>query len=82
MKEQKKSRRSFFLKAIGLSAAAAVTGWLGFSGKKKTETVKMLTQDGRLVEIDKNLLTSAGKKIKEEDIHTWVSNKTSKTKIN
>ena len=80
MKEQKKSRRSFFIKTIGLTAVAAVTGWLGFS-KKKTETVKMLTQDGRLVEIDKNLLQSNGKKINEDEIHTWVSNKTSKTKI-
>jgi hypothetical protein len=81
MKEEKKSRRSFFLKAIGLSAAAAVTAWFGFSSKKKTEKVKMLTQDGRLIEIDKILLQSGGKKISNEEIHSWVSNKTSKTKI-
>jgi hypothetical protein len=42
----------------------------------------MLTQDGRLVEIDKNLVRSSGKKIKDEDIHTWVNNKSAKTKNN
>jgi hypothetical protein len=81
MKEQKKSRRSFILRSIGITAAAAITGWFA-SGRKKNETVKMLTQDGRLVEIDKNFLESPGKKIKEEEIHTWVKNKSTTTKIN
>ena len=73
MKEQQKSRRSFFLKSAGLAAAAAITGWFGFSQKKKNETVKMLTQDGRLVEIDKKLLVSSGKKISDKELQTWVN---------
>ena len=82
MKEQNKTRRSFLLKTIGASAALAIAGWFGFSRKKKTETIKMLTQDGRLVEIDKNLVRPSGKKIKDEEIHTWVNNKSAKTKNN
>jgi len=82
MKEQNKTRRSFLLKTIGASAAVAIAGWFGLSRKKKTETVKMLTQDGRLVEIDKNLVRSSGNKIKDEEIHNWVNNKSAKTKNN
>jgi len=77
MKE--KSRRNFILKSIGVSAAIAVTGWLGFKNKKNNGKVKMLTQDGRLVEVDKDLIHSSGNKIKDEDIHNWVVNKSSKT---
>ena len=82
MKEQTKTRRSFILKTIGVSAVVAITGWFGFNRKKKSETVKMLTQDGRLVEIDKDLIKSSGHKIKDKDIHSWVNNKSSKTKNN
>ena len=73
MKEQQKSRRSFFLKSAGIAAATALTAWFGFSQKnKKEETVKMLTQDGRLVEIDKKLLVSSGKKITDKELQKWV----------
>lgn len=79
MKEQEKSRRSFIFKTIGAGVAIAVTGWLGFKSKKNNGKIKMLTQDGRLVEIDKDLIQSSGNKIKDEDIHNWVINKSSKT---
>lgn len=38
------------------------------------ETVKMLTPDGKLVEVDKRLLESAGKrqKVSNKDILDWV----------
>ena len=36
------------------------------------ETVKMLTQDGRLVEIDKKLLASSGSKVSNEDLQKWI----------
>jgi hypothetical protein len=34
--------------------------------------VKMLTQDGSLVEIDKKLLASSGKKISNEELQQWI----------
>ena len=35
-------------------------------------TVKMLTQDGSLVEIDKKLLASSGKKISNKELQEWI----------
>lgn len=32
----------------------------------------MLTQDGKLVEIDKKLLVSSGKKISDAELKKWV----------
>jgi hypothetical protein len=40
---------------------------------KNTGSVKMLTQDGRLVEIDKNWLASSGKKITDQELQQWIN---------
>jgi hypothetical protein len=52
---------------------------LSFRSKKKKEPqkVKMLTQDGRLVEIDIENIPVKKQKIRNADIHTWVNKKTS-----
>ena len=74
MKEENKisSRKKFVLGGIAMFASLAVFKfWLPKEDKKK-DTVKMLSQDGRLVEIDKALLTSKSKKITDEDLKTWV----------
>lgn len=57
----------------GAAALAAVGSWklFGRSKKKDPETIKMLTQDGRLVEIDKNLL-AAGTKATDKDLQQWI----------
>jgi hypothetical protein len=81
MNEQTKSRRRFVVISAGIAVVATLAGWLGFRARKK-ETVKLLTRDGRLVEIDKSMLRSTGKKIKEEELHTWVENKTAPPKTN
>jgi hypothetical protein len=39
---------------------------------RKNNTVKMLTQDGQLVEVDKNLLGPARKKISNAELQQWV----------
>lgn len=66
----------------GAAALAAITGSRFFLIRKKkndnkgsTATVKMLTQDGRLVEIDKTLLASGSKKISTDELKQWVSKK-------
>ena len=47
---------------------------------KETKTVKMLTQDGRLVEVDvEKLYCGKRKKISDEQLKTWVNK--SKTKL-
>jgi hypothetical protein len=42
---------------------------------KKPKTVKMLTQDGNLVEIDASYLAADRKKISDKELQTWVKNK-------
>lgn len=65
--------RKKFLK-WGAAALASLTAWrfLGGSGKKEKMTVKMLTQDGQLVEIDQRLLASGGKKVTIEELQHWI----------
>jgi hypothetical protein len=45
-----------------------------FAGRKKPEknVVKMLTQNGQLVEVDKNLISAAGKKISNQELQHWI----------
>ncbi|MEO7924746.1 MAG: hypothetical protein ABIR30_13775 [Chitinophagaceae bacterium] len=67
----------------GAALLSAVTFSKYFTSTKKrtvigcgeTTSVKMLSQDGRLVEIDKKLLASTGKKISNEELKKWVTNK-------
>ena len=70
--EQNKSTRKKFL-FWGLGIVSSVTA-LRFFGlqSKKNETVKMLTQDGKLVEIDKKLVPGSSKKITTEQLQGWV----------
>lgn len=75
------SRRKFIDWGIGALAAFSAIG-LFFSQKKKKKTVKMLTQDGHLVEVDEDLIKSTGKKVNNKEIHTWVRNKQKPTTYN
>jgi hypothetical protein len=42
---------------------------------KAPKTVKMLTQDGQLVEVDASLLASNSKKISNKELQNWVKGK-------
>ena len=67
------SRKKFILTGVG---TLAFFGSLKlFFGKKKNKSVKMLTQDGRLVEVDPELIKKLGKKVSNEEIHYWITNK-------
>ena len=79
--KQNSSRRKFIEWGIGALAAFAAIG-LFFSQKKKKKIVKMLTQDGHLVEVDQTLIKSTGKKVNNKEIHTWVKNKQKPTTYN
>jgi hypothetical protein len=73
------SRKKFLAWSVGISSLLAVPTFLKFQGKKKnkTTTVKMLTQDGKLVEINVADIPSKKKKLNPYDIHTWITRKTS-----
>ncbi|MBL7851104.1 MAG: twin-arginine translocation signal domain-containing protein [Cyclobacteriaceae bacterium] len=71
MKDQPTNRRDFLKK--GLLAAAAATGApLAAQASTSGETVKMLTPDGKLVEVDKAVLAKAPKKkVTNREILEW-----------
>jgi len=41
--------------------------------QKEKKTVKMLTQDGRLVELDAQRVKSKGKKISNDELRSWIN---------
>jgi len=45
--------------------------------KKKTEMVKMLTEDGRLVEVDMKYVKGERTQLKADEFHSWVKRKKS-----
>ena len=50
-----------------------------FSGLLKKEKVKMLTADGKLVEVDKDVLDAASKqKVNNKEILQWMNNPSKK----
>jgi hypothetical protein len=66
-------RNKFLLWGIGLTSLFTLPGFFrSAKTKKPIQTAKMLTQDGRLVEVDISGITGRKEKIKNEDIHTWV----------
>ncbi|MFL5808250.1 MAG: hypothetical protein ACJ749_01940 [Flavisolibacter sp.] len=78
MENEKKnvSRKKFLFWGVGITSLFTIPAFLRRSKKtSQPETIKMLTQDGRLVEVDITKLSSKKEKIKAEDIHTWVNKK-------
>jgi hypothetical protein len=40
--------------------------------EKKTGTIKMLTKDGKLVEIDASLLAGNSRKVSDKELQNWI----------
>jgi len=74
------SRRKFVwgLGIFSAFAAVAATTGLPFFTKRsvktgsKPKTVKMLTEDGRLVEIDASLVSAKKKKVTNAELQHWI----------
>ncbi len=70
------SRKRFLRWGLGITSLLTIPAFLRTSGKKKeTKTVKMLTQDGKLVTVDVSALPQKKRKIDPDEIHTWVATK-------
>jgi hypothetical protein len=66
------SRKKFLLWGLGILSSVTAARFIGLP-KKNRQTVKMLTQDGKLVEVDKKLLPSKkSKKISNKELQSWV----------
>jgi len=70
------TRKKILLQAIAFFTALPVVGFLSKKNKTDDETIIMLSEDGKLVKIDKKLLTGRGKKINNEELQQWIKNKT------
>jgi hypothetical protein len=69
------SRKKFLIWGATILSALSVWKFIPIQKKKQEpahETVKMFSQDGKLVEIDKRLLVSTGKKISNEELQKWI----------
>jgi hypothetical protein len=73
--KDKTSRKKFVLWGLGILSSLTALKFMSSSKKKKKETVKMLTQDGRLVEIDKDMIPVSKRKITDPELKAWVKNK-------
>jgi hypothetical protein len=71
------SRKKFVFWSVGvLSVFTAAKYFFRSSPKQNTTTVKMLTRDGKLVEVDvTNLACGKRKKISDTELKNWVKNK-------
>ena len=72
IEESKVARRRLIGWLGVLSLATVVGGAFRNWNTKKPKTVKMLTQDGKLVEVDASLLASMSKKISDKELQNWV----------
>lgn len=71
MKDELNNDRRTWLKWLMGSAVVVTT--LGFFGKsKKPKMIKMLTQDGKLVEIPADKLAGKHRKVTRKELQTWV----------
>lgn len=72
------SRKTFLSWGLGISALLAIPAFLRPAKRKKqAHTVKMLTQDGRLVVIDVANIPEKKERIQPKDIPAWVNKKKS-----
>ncbi|MEO8854591.1 MAG: hypothetical protein ABI359_12490 [Ginsengibacter sp.] len=70
--EKFQSRKKFLLWSAAALSSVSVLKFFKSHKKKKTETVKMLTQDGKLVEVAISALPSKKKKITNKELQNWI----------
>jgi hypothetical protein len=71
--KNKSSRKKFVFWSLAI--LSSITALKLFpSAPKRKQTVKMLTQDGRLVEVEKDRVVASKNKITDEELKSWVKN--------
>lgn len=66
------SRKKFISWAVTAFAALTTLKFFSSSKKQSDNKVKMLTQDGRLIVIDKRLISTGAKIITDDELQHWV----------
>ena len=70
--EKFQSRKKFLLWGAAALSSVSVLRIFKAPKKQKTETVKMLTQDGKLVEVTVSAIPSKKKKITNKELQNWI----------
>jgi hypothetical protein len=73
--QQTNSRKKILLWGATILTALPLLKFFPRTKKKddsRNEMVKMFSQDGKLVEIDKKLFVSSGNKISNEELKKWI----------
>lgn len=66
------SRKNFLFWGATVLSSITVFKFLKVPKKKKAETVKMLTRDGKLVEVNISALPRKKKKITNIELQNWI----------
>ena len=70
------SRKKFLFWGLGISSILVLPSFLRFAKRSSApKMVKMLTQDGKLVEVEVQKLTGTKTRISNRDIHQWIVKK-------
>lgn len=72
MDQKRVSRKRFVAWGMGIVSFFALTAVWFSPLKRKKHTVKMLGEDGKLVEIDASALSGKARKISTEELQNWV----------
>jgi hypothetical protein len=70
--EKLESRKKFLLWSAAALSSAAVLKFFKVPKKKKVETVKMLTRDGKLIEVNASAIPNKKKKITNKELQNWI----------
>ena len=73
----KLSRKKFLLVGVTVSALLGIPSFLKRGKTAQTKSVRMLTEDGKLVEVDATRLPSEKVGLTLSEIRTWVHKKVS-----
>jgi hypothetical protein len=66
------SRRKFLLWGVASAAALSAVKFILPVKEKEKQTTKMLTQDGKLVEVDIAAIYSNKKRITNKELQNWI----------
>ena len=75
--KDKNNRRNFLKAFFSTGAAVGLTGSVNTLTPSKNEKVKMLTADGKLVEVDKSVIEkkAGSKKASDKEVYDWMDSK-------
>ncbi|HEU5054356.1 MAG TPA: hypothetical protein VFT78_14670 [Hanamia sp.] len=67
------SRKKFLMWSAAVFSTFTISRFVKVPKRKRSQTVKMLTQEGNLVEIDRKFIASPGKRITNLELQHWVN---------